>query len=351
MKTMKIGKTIIALAAACFAGGFLETRGQETLTVQYTKEDGSSHTRLVENDIEVMFFTGLKSITLPEGFTNLRVLNANNGSLTNISLPESLTNLTSLSIWNNDLTSFTLPEELSNLETLGIRNNQLTNLSLPEDLSNLALLNLSGNQLTSLLLPKGLVNLRSLIISTNPLTSLKLPEDLAKNADEEFPLDTDNGWFDETFLPGGFRLSSSSNLERLSVHYEMREFSISQRLENEDANRRYAHAIIPAAKELIKNESPDSDGFFKVDLETYSEHEISVFGSVLVEVYGAPPTIKMIRMEDGHLEIVWKDCILQRSPTINGPWVEAAFIGEFRSLLFPSQRRPSEFFRVKPLKP
>lgn len=157
---MKIWKTIIALAAACFCGGEMETTGQETLTVQYTKEDGSSHTRLVEDDIEVMFFTGLKSITLPEGFTNLRVLSVYNGSLTNISLSEGLTNLA-------DLT-------------------------------------LSKNQLTSLSLPKGLVNLRSLNISTNPLTSLKLPEDLAKNADEEFPLDTDNSWFDETFFRGDF---------------------------------------------------------------------------------------------------------------------------------------------------
>lgn len=195
------------------------------------------------------------------------------------------------------------------------------------------------------------MNLRGLRISINPLTNLKLPEDLAKNADEEFPLDTAGGWFDEFSIPGGFQINCSPNLERLSVHYEMREFSISQRLENEDANRRYAYATIPAAKELIKNESPDRDGFFKVDVETDSEYGISVSGSVLIEVYGAPPTIKMIRMEDGLIEIVWKDCILQRSPTIDGPWVEAAFIGEFRSLLFPSQSRPSEFFRVKPLKP
>ena len=344
-------KTIIALAAACLAGGFWQTTAQEMLTIQYTKENGSSHTRLVADDIEVMFFKGLKSITLPEGFTNLRSLSVLDGSLTNISLPESLTNLTSLSLWNNDLTSFTLSEELSNLETLGIRNNQLTNLSLPEDLANLALLNLSGNQLPSLSLPKGLVNLRSLNISTNPLTNLKLPEDLAKNADEEFPLDTDNSWFDETFLPGGFRLHSSPNLERLSVHYEMREFRITQQLENEDANRRYASVIIPAAEELIKNESPDSDGFFKVDVETDSEDDSFVSGSILIEVYGAPPTIKMIRMENGRFEIVWKDCILQRSPTIDGPWAEAAFIGEFRWVLYPSESVPSEFFRVKPLKP
>ena len=343
---MKI-RTIIAVAAA-FA--CLQAQA-ELLTIQYTKEDGSSHTLLVEDDIEVMIFKGLKSITLPEGLTNLRNLEAHNGSLTNISLPEGLTNLTSLVLSHNQLTRFTLPEGLSNLELLSIRNNQLTNLSLPEDLANLAVLNLSGNQLPSLSLPKGLVNLRILNISTNPLINLKLPEDLAKNTDEEFPLDTAGGWFDEFSIPGGFQLSSSPNLERLSVHYEMREFSISQRLENEDSNRRYASATILSAKELIKNESPDSDGFFKVDLETDSEDNSFVSGSILIEVYGAPPTIKMIRMEDGSIEIVWKDGILQRSPTIDGPWGRAAFIGEFRWVLYPSESVPSEFFRVKPLKP
>ena len=348
---MKIWKTIIALAFACFCSGEMETKGQELLEVQYTKEDGSSHTRLIVDDIEVMFFTGLKGITLPEGFTNLRVLSVYNGSLTNISLPEGLTNLTSLVLSHNQLTSFALPEWSSNLGYLNIRNNQLTNLSLPEDLSNLALLNLSGNQLPSLSLPKGLVNLRILNIGTNPLTSLRLPEDLGKNADEKFylpPLIGDGNGF---YIHGGFQLYSSPNLERLSVHYEMREFSIAQRLENEDANLIYAHATIPSAKELIKNESPDSDGFFKVDVKTDSEDSSSVSGSVLIEVYGAPPTIKMIRMEDGRLEIVWEDSLLQTSPTIDGPWVEAAFIGEFRLLRFPSQSRPSEFFRVKPLKP
>lgn len=126
----------------------------------------------------------------------------------------------------------------------------------------------------------------------------------------------------------------------------MRQFRITQRLENENA--RYAYATIPAAKELIKNESPDSDGFFKVDVKTDSEDNSFVSGSILIEVYGAPPTIRLTHREDGSLEIVWKDCILQRSPTIDGPWAEATFIGEFRPLLFPSQSRPSEFFRVKP---
>ena len=314
--TIKFWKTIIAVA-------ILQTQA-ELLTVQYTKEDGSSHTRLVEDDIEVMFFTGLKSITLPEGLKNLRILDVYNGSLTNISLPE----------------------RLSNLEFLSIRDNQLTNLSLPEDLPNLAELFLTGNQLTSLSFPKRLVNLRYLSINTNPLTSLKLPEDLAKNTDERFMFDSNAFFGINDFYLFGFVLSRSPNLERLSVHYEMREFSITQRLENENA--KYAYATIPAAKELIKNESLDSDGFFKVDVKIDSEDNRFVSDSVLIKVYGAPPTIRLIPREDGLIEIVWRDCILQKSPTIDGPWAKATFIGEFRLLRFPSQSKPSEFFRVKP---
>ena len=102
-------------------------------------------------------------------------------------------------------------------------------------------------------------------------------------------------------------------------------------------------ATIPAAKELIKNESPYSDGFFKVDVETNSKYGISVSGSVLIDVYGAPPTIKMIRIEDGRLEIVWEDSLLQTSPTIDGPREDVAFGGgTLRWRMFPSAL--SKFF-------
>ena len=84
-------------------------------------------------------------------------------------------------------------------------------------------------------------------------------------------------------------------------------------------------ATIPAAKELIKNESPDSHGFFKIDVKTDFEDSSSVSGSVLIDVYGAPPTIRLIRMEDGRLEIVWEDSLLQTSTTVGGPWEDIAF--------------------------
>ena len=134
---------------------------------------------------------------------------------------------------------------------------------------------------------------------------------------------------------------SSLNLDHLCVHYEMREFLIYWRDLADPID-----ATIPAAKELIKNESPDSDGFFKIDVKTDFEDSSSVSGSVLIDVYGAPPTIRLIRMEDGRLEIIWEDSLLQTSTTIGGPWEDVAFGGgTLRWRMFPSA--PSKFFRLK----
>ncbi len=96
------------------------------------------------------------------------------------------------------------------------------------------------------------MNLRHLNIRTNPLTSLKLPEDLAKNAEERFlfgPIIGDGG---------GFQLHRSLNLDRLSVHYKMREFDIFWEL-------RERPSLVPSAKELIKDQRIDGNGVFRVD--------------------------------------------------------------------------------------
>ena len=72
---MKFWKTIIALAAACLAGGFWETTAQETLEVHYTDSGGTFHTLQVEKDIEVLRFDSrTTSLTLPEGLTKLHTL-------------------------------------------------------------------------------------------------------------------------------------------------------------------------------------------------------------------------------------------------------------------------------------
>ena len=118
---MKSWKTITAMAAACFAGGFWETTGQETLTIEYTLEgvEGIRHELQVDADERVLEFKNipLTSLTLPEGLTELRELRVrNSGSLTNLFLPEGLTNLVSLDLWYCGLTNLTLPKGLVMLD-------------------------------------------------------------------------------------------------------------------------------------------------------------------------------------------------------------------------------------------
>ena len=104
---MKSRKTIIVMAAACFAVGLKETTAQETLKVEYTLEDieGVRHELQVEEDIEELKFSGapFASITLPEGSTELRKLWIGHarpgGNMTNLTLPEGLMSLEQLTLW------------------------------------------------------------------------------------------------------------------------------------------------------------------------------------------------------------------------------------------------------------
>ena len=97
---MKIWKTIIALTAACFAGGLWETTAQETpepetLEVHYTDSGGTFHTLQGEKDIEVLRFNrfdSIRSLTLPEGLTKLHTLDIATVifQLTSLKLPKDL---------------------------------------------------------------------------------------------------------------------------------------------------------------------------------------------------------------------------------------------------------------------
>ena len=106
---MKIWKPIIALAAACFAGGFWETTAQERLTIEYTLEgvEDVRHELQVEKDVEVLKFEDppLASLTLPEGLTKLRELEVDFPyspplyGPTSLTLPEELISLEELTLW------------------------------------------------------------------------------------------------------------------------------------------------------------------------------------------------------------------------------------------------------------
>lgn len=137
---MKFWKTIITLAVAGIQAQ------AETLTVQYTKEDRSFHTLLVEEDVEFLDFEGssLTSLTLPAGLSSLETLKLSRNRLTGLILPEGLESLKTLDLSFNPLASLTLPESLPSLKELNLIGNQLTNLVLPEGLSSLKRLLLGG---------------------------------------------------------------------------------------------------------------------------------------------------------------------------------------------------------------
>ena len=292
---MKIWETIIALAAACFAGGLWETTAQETITIEYTLEgvEGVRHELQVEKDVEVLTFDyiPLTSLTLPKGLMRLRDLRVGN---------------------------------------FGYHGCNLKNLILPEGLKSLEVFRSRGCGLTNLTLPKGLVHMRDLIVSDH-LPSLKLPEDFGKYASQRI-----------VYL--------SASTKRLSVHKNMVEFRLSRG--GEGLN-------FPSARELIRNRRPDSDGVFRIQSRpsTISGGKI-VLGSdgvyrietrypLLVEVYGFQPTFTITRKADG-IEIGWEAGTLQRSLLIDGPWKDVESGGtERRLFLRPSH--PYEFFRVKPV--
>ena len=326
--TMKIWKTIIAMAAACFAVGLWKATAQETLTIEYTLEgvEGVRHELQVDADERVLKFENipLTSLTLPGGLTKLGVLEFKNTSLTSLILPGGLTRLSVLKV------------------DFGLRGGNMTNLTLPEGLRSLEILGLWRCGLTNLTLPKGLVQMRDLRISTRydtPLTSLKLPEDFGKNVKSPFRI--------------GLQLASS--IERLSVHKNMREFWIRK------SGEELEELDFPSARELIRNRKPDSDGVFRIQsrpgtinvggngvkLGSDGVYRIETRHPLLVEVYGFQPTLTITRKADG-VEIGWEAGTLQRSLLIDGPWEDVESGGtERRLFLRPSH--PYEFFRVKPV--
>ena len=92
--------------------GTIPATAQEKLEIQITRL-GVPRTIEVDRDIRELNLSesGLTSLTLPEGLTNLKKLYLYNNELTSLTLPEGLTNLTSLSLYNNQLTNLFLPPD------------------------------------------------------------------------------------------------------------------------------------------------------------------------------------------------------------------------------------------------
>ena len=315
MKAMKFWKTIIALASFAFAGTQAKA---ETLKIQYTKEDRSSHILLVEEDVEFLDFEG--------------------SGLTSLTLPDGLASLEALKLSGNRLTRLVLPEGLSSLKTLDLSFNPLTNLTLPAGLSSLKELNLIGNRLTNLVLPEGLSSLERLILG---------PEDWG----EVVTLDLLSGCLSWNSMPGikyqiqvqRFESGPWDGIKEVIAVSEQTRFCLLQ--------GPYQAVRVVEFQETTHLQVPwrmnnyDWEIIFGGRWKPFEE--IPPSAPFRIEYYRTQP-LSMRRLEDG-IEIVWEDSLLQTSTTIDGPWEDVAFGGgTLRWNIRPSNSEPSKFFRLKP---
>ena len=290
-------KRILSLLAAVALLCGREVLAQETVEIRYTK-GGVSHTVEVNRNIRQLdlYHSGLTSITLPEGLTNLTGLLLINNQLTNLIFPEGLTSLEVLHLSNNQLTDFTFLEGLMNLWRLDLSDNQLTNFTLPEGLASLKSLLLYNNQLTSLTLPEGLANLTSLGLRGNQLTSLRLAENTA-----------------ERFAGIGADRSLAYNLRVWCENVPLEKVILPKRLEGKVF-------------------------FFEMEDDVYNNLEFLFLEDLDLR------SPRITRAEDA-LEITWAVGVLQTSANIEGPWKDVRASSPLR--IFPRPSLPAEFFRVR----
>lgn len=295
----------------------METTGQETLTVQYTKEDGSFHTLLVEEDVEFLDFegSGLTSLTLPAGLSSLKELNLIGNRLTRLALPEGLSGLKTLDLsYNFYLASLTLPESLPSLETF----------------------KLSGNRLTSLVLPAGLSSLKRLILG---------PEDWG----EVVSLDFLSGCLSWNSIPGIKYQLQGQRFETGPWDGIKEVIAVSEQTRFCPLQEPYQAYRVVVFQEMTHLQAPwrmnnyDWEIIFAGRWKPFEE--ILSSAPFRIEYYRTPQLLSMRRLEDG-IEIVWDEGTLQFASTVNGPWKDVASGGTVRRLFRSSL--PAEFFRVKP---
>ena len=320
MKAMKFWKTIIALA-------FASVQAQaETLKVQYTKEDGSSHTLLVEEDVEFLDFESstLISLTLPEGLTSLETLKISGNRLTRLALPEGLSSLKRLDLSFNPLTSLTLPESLPSLKELNLIGNRLTRLVLPEGLSSLKRL-LLGREGSSSRVSIGVRfgldgSPTHVCLGWNSMPGIKY-----QIQGQRFETDTWDGI--KEVIAVSTQTEECLLLSDLPASYQ--QFR---------AVGRMIHLQVPWEMNNYDWEIIFDGGRWK------SFEEIPPSAPFSIEYYRTQP-LSIRRLEDG-IEIVWDEGTLQSAPTINGPWKDIASSGTVRRLFRSSP--PAEIFRLKP---
>ena len=314
-KTFWLGFMLIA--------GAIPSTAQEKLEIQITKEDGVSRTIEVDRDIEELNLRGLTSITLPNGLTNLEVLDLDgNYQLTNVTLPGGLTNLVQLKLSHNQLTSLILPDGLTNLEYLDLSFTRLTSLILPDGLTNLKEL-LLYNQLSSLTLPEGLTNLEYLNLG-NRLTSLTLPEGLT-NLEE---LDLSYNRLTSLTLPKGL-----TNLKYLDLrHNQLRNLFLSP---DTASRHKRLNLYIEDNPWMRIRQLVGLNIEFVVGPEHYG-----------ISDYDLPASPKISQVENGW-EISWDAGVLQIAASVDGPWHDVNLQSPVKLQRHLISSIPAEFFRVR----
>ena len=315
--TIKFWKTIIALAAACFAGGFWETMAQETaepemVEVRYTRWNGVQYRDLVS----------ARTFQIRKDIASLRL----GGRIVELILPEGLTKLRTL------LFGF------ANDDKLRERNYPLL-LTLPKDIGKDA----DGDLKVEISdYDWGAFTLRA-HINTKPLQMA-------------FP-------FQDRVAPFRGRvanLSGFTDFHDRSTHYDiMASRDIWSCGPGEDGFLTCFERIpvVNSVRELVKNREPDDDGVFRIPAAFLSTDSLEEL--VTIEIFEFQPTLTM-HPKAGGMTIGWKSGTLQRALRIEGPWedipvddpsldVMSGKITEGRIRIFLRPPfLPSKFFRIKP---
>ena len=126
-------------------------------------------------------YTGLISITIPDGVTSIGDWSFFNCGLASVSLPESVTSIGANSFSHcNKLTSINIPKGVTSIEDNTFSNcSILTSISLPESLMSIGTSAFSTCNLTSIEIPESVTDIGEwALASCSSLTSVSLPENL-----------------------------------------------------------------------------------------------------------------------------------------------------------------------------
>ena len=173
------------MAAACFAGGELEVQGQweERLGIKITLVTGEVKTHLLEKNATYLgIYLGIgwrwpdyrenyHSVEIPRGFDFLERMHISEYSsgmktLKHIKMPSDWDTVEHIDISGTQLKTITIPPGLKELRVLSLSDNPLETIHFPDGnegrMPNLNRIELQNTNIETLALPEGLINLESI---------------------------------------------------------------------------------------------------------------------------------------------------------------------------------------------